>query len=206
MNGTPRGLNRFLLALFGLVLLAAGAGLVAVAAVPAAASRWQDYAAAQVEWLRRYAEDSAVLPTGQSWMWAAGAVLCLLVAIAMVAWVVAQGRGRANTLLELPGNPDTDGAAGTIGFSCAVAEQALKSALLERTDVLGVSVNSYGTARQTALKVRVIARQGVAPQHIAQEVGELVAVLDQLLGMEVPVLLSIGAGARARFTKAERVH
>lgn len=207
MNGTPRGINRFLLALFGVLLLAAGAGLVAVAAVPAAASWWQDHAAAQLDWLRRYAEDSAVLlPTGQSWMWAAGAALCLLVAVAMVAWVVAQGRGRASTLLELPGNPDNDGAAGTIGFSCAVAEQALKSALLERTDVLGVSVNSYGTARQTALKVRVIARQGVAPQHIAQEVGELVAVLDQLLGMEVPVLLSIGAGARARFTKAERVH
>lgn len=206
MNGTPRGLNRVLLAFFGLVLLAAGAGLVAVAAVPAAASRWQDYAAAQVEWLRRYEERSTLLPTGQSWLWAAGAVLCLLVAIAMVAWIVAQGRGRANTLLELSGGPEADGAAGTVGFSCAVAEQAVKSALLERTDVLGVSVNSYGTASQTALKVRVIARQGVAPQHIAQEVGELVAVLDQLLGMEVPVLLSIGAGARARFTKAERVH
>ncbi|MFC8304887.1 hypothetical protein ACFUCV_14530 [Specibacter sp. NPDC057265] len=205
MNGTPRGLNRFLLSLVGLVLLGVGAGLVAVAALPAVSRWWQAYAQAQLDWLRREVESSEVLPTGESWIWVAGAVLCLLVVIAMVGWIAGQGRGRASTLLELPANPDDGSAAGTVGFSCAVAEQALKSALMERTDLLGVSVASYDMAHQTALKVRVIARQGVAPQQIVQEVGELVTSLDQLLGIEVPVLLSISAGARSRFTKAERV-
>lgn len=205
MNGTPRGLNRFLLSLLGLVLLLSGVGLVVVAAVPDVSRRWQAYAGNQVDWLRDYLERSGLLPTGESWIWIAGAAVCLLVVIAMVSWIASQGRGRANTLLELPGNPDDDGAAGTVGFSCAVAEQALKSALMERTDLLAVSVSSYDMARQTAVKIRVIPRQGAAPQQIAQEISELVTALDQLLGIEVPVLLSIGAGARSRFTKAERV-
>ena len=205
MNGTPRGINRFLLTILGLVLLLSGLGLTVVAAVPTAARWWQGYAAAQVQWVRDYAQRSQLLPTSQSWIWIAGAVFFLLVVVIMMSWIASQGKGRASTLLDLPGNPDDDGAAGAIRLSCAVAEQALKSALMERTDLLGVSVTSYDVARQTAIKVRVTPRQGVAPHHMAQEMSELVASLDQLLGIEVPVLLSIGGGARSRFTKAERV-
>ena len=42
MNGTPRALNRILLTLIGLLLIIAGAGVLTLAAVPAAASWWQD--------------------------------------------------------------------------------------------------------------------------------------------------------------------
>lgn len=205
MNGTPRGLNRFLLALLGLLLLAAGAGLVVIATVPAAAQKWQGYAGAQLDWLRDYENRSRLLLSNESWIWIAGAVLSLLVVIAMISWIANQGKGRAATLLDRPGDADRDGAAGAVRLSCAVAEQALKSALLERTDLLGVSVTSYDFARQTAVRVRVLPRQGVAPHKIAAEIAELVEALDALLGMEVPVLLSIGTGARSRFTKAERV-
>ncbi|WP_269939900.1 hypothetical protein [Arthrobacter sp. HY1533] len=205
MNGTPRGLNRFLLALLGLVLLAAGAGLVVLATVPSAAQWWQGYAGAQLDWLRDYENRSRLLLGNESWIWIAGAALSLLVVIAMISWIANQGKGRAATLLDRPGDADDDGAAGAVRISCAVAEQALKSALLERTDLLGVSVTSYDFARQTAVKVRVLPRQGVAPHKIAAEIAELVEALDELLGLEVPVLLSIGTAARSRFTKAERV-
>ncbi|MHA7269486.1 hypothetical protein [Arthrobacter sp. HLT1-20] len=205
MNGTPRGLNRFLLSLIGLVLLVAGAGLVVVAAVPAAAAWWQNYAHNQVAWLSDYVERSRLILTSQSWVWIAVAALLLVLVILMISWIANQGKGRANTLLDFPGNADDDGAAGAVRLSCAVAEQALKSALLERTDVFGVSVTSYDFRQQTALKVRVLPRQGVAPHLLGHEIAELVAALDELLGFEVPVVLSIGSAARSRFTKAERV-
>ncbi|MDD0859476.1 hypothetical protein NHF46_20630 [Arthrobacter alpinus] len=76
---------------------------------------------------------------------------------------------------------------------------------MERTDLVGVTVTSYDFRRQTAIKVRVLPRQGVSPHKVAGEIADLVAALDELLGFEVPVLLSIGSGARSRFTKAERV-
>ncbi|MHA7305695.1 hypothetical protein ACX80E_10680 [Arthrobacter sp. TMN-49] len=205
MNGTPRGLNRVLLSLMGLVLLVAGSGVVALAAVPSAAAWWQNYASNQVAWLRNYVDGSRLILTSQSWVWLAVAAALLVVVIVMISWIASQGKGRAVTLLDYPGNADDDGAAGVVRLSCAVAEQALKSALLERTDVFGVSVTSYEFRQQTALKVRVFPRQGVAPHVLAHEIAELVAALDELLGLEVPVLLSIGTAARSRFTKAERV-
>ncbi len=205
MNGTPRGLNRVLLSLAGLLLLAVGVGLVLIASVPAVERWWQDYAGAQVDWLVDYEQRSRLIVTGQSWVWLAAAAFFVLVVVLMVTWIANQGKGRANTLVAREGNADDDGAAGVVKLSSAVAEQALKSALLERTDLLGVSVTSYDFNKETALRVRVLPRQGVAPHDVARDVGELVAALDELLGVEVPVLLSIGSAARSRFTKTERV-
>ncbi|ALV46618.1 hypothetical protein MB46_15075 [Arthrobacter alpinus] len=205
MNGTPRGLNRFLLTLIGLILVAVGGGAVLLATIPAVATWWQRWAGAQVAWLGDYADRSRLLLTSHSWIWLAGAAFFLLVVIVMISWIANQGKGRASTLHDYAGNADDDGAAGAVRLSCSVAEQALKSALLERTDIFGVSVTSYDFRRQTALKVRVLPRPGVAPHEIAAEITDLVSALDELLGLEVPVLLSIGSGARSRFTKAERV-
>ena len=136
---------------------------------------------------------------------AAVAAVFLIVVIGMVTWIGNQGKGRASTLLDYQGNPDDDGAAGAVRLSCAVAEQALKSALQERTDLVGVTVASYDFRKQTAIKIRVLPRQGVSPHVVASDITDLVAALDKLLGFEVPILLSIGSGARSRFTKAERV-
>ena len=171
MNGTPRALNRFLLSLVGLLLLLAGIGLTVLAAVPAAARRWQDFSGAQVAWLRSYENRSRLLVTSESWIWLAAAAFFLLVVVLMISWIANQGKGRASTLVDYQGNADDDGA----------------------------------DRKETGLKVRVFPRQGIAPQNVAEDVVELVEALDGLLGIEVPVLLSIGTGARSRFTKAERV-
>ncbi len=205
MNGTPRWFNRTVLTLLGFLVLLAGAGLVVLATVPSAARWWQNYAGAQVGWLRAYEDRTRLIVTSQSWIWFAAAAFFLVVIIVMIGWIANQGKGRADTLLAFPGNADDDGAAGAVKLNCAVAEQALKSALLERTDLLSVSVSSYDFAGQTAVKVRILPRQGVAPHNVAADITELVEALDELLGVEVPVLLSIGAAARSRFTKADRV-
>lgn len=205
MNGTPRWLNRTILSLLGFILVVAGAGLVVITAIPRAARWWQRYATAQVDWLRAYEAKTRLIVTSESWIWFAAAAFFLLVIIVMISWVANQGKGRASTLLSYQGNADDDGAAGTVKLSCAVAEQAVKSALLEHPDLISTSVTSYEFAGQTALKIRVLPKQGVAPHHVAAEIGELVEALDELLGVEIPVLLSIGAAARSRFTKADRV-
>lgn len=205
MNGTPRGFNRLMLTLTGLLLVVTGAGLTLIATVPAAAQWWQKYAGALLAWLSDFERRTRLIGTSQSWIWFAAAAFFVVVIVVMISWIANQGKGRANTLVSYPGNADDDGAPGAVRLSCAVAEQALKSALLVRTDLLSVSVTSYDFKGQTALKARVLPRQGVAPHEVAREIIELVVALDELLGVEVPVLLSVGAGARSRFTKAERV-
>jgi len=205
MNGTPRGFNRFLLGLLGLVLLVLGAAVVALAAVPAAGSWWQGWSAPQLESLRALAARTRLSPTMGSWIWLLAAACLLVVVIVMVTWIANQGKGRTGILLERAGNAEDDGAAGKVVLSCAVAEQALKSALSERTDLASSSVSSWNFRGQASLRVRVLPRQGVAPHEVAGDIGALVESLDQLLGVQVPVLVSIGSGARSRFTKAERV-
>ncbi|NVM96621.1 hypothetical protein [Arthrobacter wenxiniae] len=205
MNGTPRGLNRALLAIAGLVLAALGTGLAVLAWVPAVALRWQDWAGPQVAGLSALAARTRLAPGAGSWIWLVVAACLLVLVIAMVAWVANQGKGRTNILFQRDGAADDDGAAGTVVLSSAIAEQSLKAALLERGDLLGVSVTSYDFRGQAAVRVRVLPRQGVAPHEVAADIASLVEAMDTLLGVQVPVLLSLGSGPRSRFTKAERV-
>lgn len=205
MNGTPRGLNRTLLGLIGLVFMALGAALAILAMVPAAGHWWQDWSARALSGFNELAQRTHLFPGGGSWLWLVVAAALLLLAVCMLSWIANQGKGRAGILHQYAGSADDDGAAGKVLLSCAVAEQALKSALLERTDLLSVSVTSYDFRGLTSLRVRVRPRQGVAPHAVAADIAALVEAMDTLIGVAVPVLVSIGSGARSRFTKADRV-
>lgn len=204
MNGTNRTANRVLLALFGLIFMGVGGFLVTLAAVPAVGTWWQGWTKPFNDQLTQLAARTQ-LGGGGSWIWIVVAAALLVLVICMVGWISNQGKGRASTLTSYAGNADDDGAAGAVSISCAVGEQALKNALMERPDLLSVSVTSFDFRGQTGLKVRVFPRQGVAPHAVTGHISGLVEALDQLLGVQTPVLVSIGSGARARFTKAERV-
>ena len=66
-------------------------------------------------------------------------------------------------------------------------------------------VATYEVNGSPALKIRLLPRQGVAPHLLAAEVSALVDALDAVVGKRTPVLIHIGAGARTRFSRAERV-
>lgn len=202
MNGTPRALNRVFLAVVGLLFLAAGGLLVAVAAFPAAGLAWQHWARPAVGQLADLAAQTPLPGGGSSWIWVVVSLALVLVIAAMVALVANQGKGRADILAD---EYDEDGAAGRVVISGNVAEQALRAALAERTDLLGSTVTTYEVQGRPGLRVRVLPRQGVSPTKISADVSALVQALDVVLGVQTPVLVSIGSGPRARFTRAERV-
>jgi len=77
--------------------------------------------------------------------------------------------------------------------------------LAERPDLAGVTVATYEIRGEPALKIRLQPRQGVAPHLLAADVSALVEALDAVVGKRTPVLIHIGAGARSRFGRAERV-
>lgn len=202
MNETPRVANRILLTIFGLVLLAAGALAIALAAFPGFAAWWQGWAGPLVHQLRDIAANTSLPGQNSSLIWIGVAVALVLLIIGMIAWVANQGKGRTTVLAA---DEESGEAEGLVSINGSVAEQLLRQALGERGDLLGATVTTYEVKGQPGLKVRVLPRQGVAPHKVAAEVSGLVAALDELLGQRTPVLLSIGSGARTRFTKAERV-
>jgi hypothetical protein len=92
-----------------------------------------------------------------------------------------------------------------VTIAAAAVEQAVRGALAPRKDVLGSSVVAVDFEGRTALRIRLVARQGADPAAIAQDVERLVGRLGLVVGVSVPVLLHITSGARTRFSRAERV-
>ncbi len=175
---------------------------MALAAVPRFARWWQDWAAPLARQLQDLAAQTALPGQGGSLLWVGVAVVLVVLIIVMIGWVAGQGKGRTSILAA---DSETGEAEGLVSINGSVAEQLVKQALSERTDLLGATVASYEIKGEAGLKIKLLPRQGVAPHQLASEISALVKALDLTLGQQTPVLLSIASGTRVRFTKAERV-
>ncbi len=202
MTSTPVLLNRILIAILGLILVAVGILLVLLAAVPAVAPWWHSWSGAAWGNINQAFSSTKFPGRPESWLWIVLALALLALIGLMVAWVAQQGKGRSNVLAA---GLDPGSVAGDVRISGGVAEQALKHALAERPDLAGATVGTYDVHGSPALKIKLQPRQGVAPHLLAAEVVDLVKALDAVVGKRTPVLIHIGAGARTRFSRAERV-
>ncbi|WP_138445328.1 hypothetical protein [Sinomonas susongensis] len=210
MNGTPRALNRILILVFGLLVLALGVLMLLLAAVPAVGEWWRVWApSASLDAGRAFG--STLIPgTRVSWLWLLAMALLVVVILAMIGWMALQGTGRRDLIAwsnppAEHGLPATGEAPGRVAIAASAADQALRAALASRKDLLATSVAAVEFEGKVALRVRVVSRQGADPQGIAREVERLVTGMDLLFGHECPVLLHISSGPRARFSRAERV-
>ncbi|MFJ3958149.1 hypothetical protein [Arthrobacter sp. NPDC090010] len=201
MNGTPRGLNRFFTGLFGLLLLVVGLGLMVITFVPAAARAWRSVGRHWAQWLHKSYE-AMPLMSGSSWVYVMVVVLLLVVLVVTVRWISGQGQGRSSLLVDRPDDSPTPG---DVTVSGNVAEQLLRSALAGRGDLLGLQVGTYQYRGTTALRVRLYPRKGASPQKLVQDVDVLLRSMDAMIGQHTPVLLHLGSGTRAMFTREERV-
>ena len=202
MSSTPVLLNRILVAILGIKLLAIGLLLVLLATVPAVATWWHSWSEDTWQGMNQAFNNTRFPGRPESWLWIVVVLVTLLLMGLMVAWVAQQGKGRTNQLVS---DDDAGEVAGDVRIGGGVAEQALKQALAERPDLAGATVATYEVNGNPALKVRLLPRQGVAPHLLAAEVATLVDALDAVVGIRTPVLIHIGAGARTRFSRAERV-
>lgn len=202
MKNTPRVLNRILLGLLGITLLAIGVLLMLLVSVPAVAAWWHGWAGGVLNlWLDLFAR-TQFPRRPESWLWLVICLVLVLVLGLMVAWLAQQGKGRTSLIVaeEEPGDVP-----GNVGIGWGVAEQTLRAALADRPDLAGVTVAAYNVRGEPGLRIRVEPRQGVAPHKLAAEVSALVEALDVVIGKRTPVLIHIGSGARSRFGRAERV-
>ncbi len=191
-----------LLFIIGVKLLAVGLLLLLLATVPAVAAWWHGWSAGAWAGMENAFRQTRFPGREESWLWiVAGAVLVAII-IAMVAWLSQQGKGRANLLVVSDDDSHIDG---EVRIGGGVAEQALRAALAERTDLAAASVATYEVRGRPGLRIRIQPRQGVAPHLLAAEVSQLVEALDLVIGQKTPVLVHMVSGARSRFTKAERV-
>ncbi|GGC78682.1 hypothetical protein GCM10011512_01610 [Tersicoccus solisilvae] len=202
MRNTPRGLNRVLLALVGLVLLAAGA-LVAAAGFSADVSqgwlvvaqrRWDDL----VGLVR-----STPMPGGEvSWISLGLLVVLVALVVLMLVWIFSQGGGRTNQVAI--GFHDGD-LPGRTRIRTSLVADAVDQSLDRDEQVLSSQVSSWKAGNADGLNIRLQVRKGVWLSDTLATARDLVTGLDRLTGTRVPVLVRISSGARARLSRTERV-
>lgn len=182
MTRSNRGLNRFILALVGLVLIAVAAW-VANRAYPVI-----DLPAVPVP-------DRTVL-----WIISAAALALVLLSLA---WIVTRGRGRTSAVLTA-----TDDS-GTVSIDARVAADLIAQDLEALADVVSVSSTAFrSTGRKrsgVALELRVVARRHADLRHLVDTVTRSVESFDEALETRIPVLLHVATGVRASFTHEQRV-
>ena len=198
MSSTHRWLNRTLLAVLGLTVLALGALTAAAGLVPTIAEAWTSIGTTAAEGLPGLLA-SAPLTADISWWTIAALALVVVCAALLIGWIVSQGGGRTDTVGR------QSSASGTTTVETSLVADALRTALDDNGQVLAVAVSSWRVRRRTGLRVRVQPRRGASPGTVVAAANEAIAGLDTLLGERIPVLVSVQNGARTRFTRTRRV-
>ncbi|RKR15536.1 hypothetical protein [Arthrobacter oryzae] len=193
MSQTNRVLNRILLALAGLVLLAAGTATAAAGILPDIAAFWTAAGSSLMDRAGSLLAAAPLPGPARSWWAVAGVAAPLLAAALSIAWVASQGGGRTPRVAR-----ETDGGLGTTVVETGLVSAAVKQALDGSPLILGTTVSAWETRGKTGLRLQLQARQGASPREIADTADQLVRGIDALLGHPLPVLVRITSGTRTK--------
>jgi hypothetical protein len=94
---------------------------------------------------------------------------------------------------------------GTIIIDSVVAERAIQDALDGRPEFISSRVSTYRVRDTPVLKISVTCRRGVSPRDVTNIIENTLTAFDALLGREIPTLIQISGGFRARISRSTRI-
>ena len=200
MNSTNRGLNRLLITATGLILLAIGAAAAIGAWLPGAKDTWTPISEGVNTNVTGWLQQTPFPGADFSWLLIAVVAVLAIAIILLLVFALRQGQGRTGTIVS-DRTPDT----GRTIVDVSVARDALSDALDARDEFLTTSVSAYDVKRTPVLKVSATCRRGVSPRDATEIVEQNLEALDALLGRQVPVLLELSGGFRARVQQSTRL-
>ncbi|GAA1888541.1 hypothetical protein GCM10009715_38040 [Paeniglutamicibacter psychrophenolicus] len=203
MNQTPRLLNRLVISLLGLMLLAGGLNAVLVASSEGYARGWRNVASDLGAWFDAMLARTTLPGQKDSWLWIVVAALLICAILLMLWWIAVQGRGRGGDYVSrfIP-----DGAMpGRVEISQSTVEQALRHFLGRRSDMVSINVSVWELEPEVGLRIKVQPRKGTAPGALGRDVARAARLAQDALGVGGPVLIYLVVGTRSRFARTERV-
>jgi len=201
MSATNRTLNRLLLGLFGVLLLAAGALTAASGAYPGVASGWTATGETLRKNLSAALAGARISGTDTSWWTIAALALAVVLMILLVAWIASQGGGRTNRA----GQRNDPQQPGTTTVEVPLVSALVRDAVGADDRILSAAVTGWKIKGTDGLKIALQARKGVSPKDLTTAGEDLVRGLDNLLGVQGPVLIRISSGLRSTLSGTERV-
>jgi hypothetical protein len=199
MNATNRALNRMLVLVIGLLLAIIGAGAAALAFVPMVRDAWDAASGTVASQVTGFVQSNPLAGTGASWPLAAALALLVIAIVLLIVFVVRQGGGHTRTAVTERADD------GIVRIDSAVAEHALEDALATHPEFVASHVSTYAVRRTPVLKVSVTCRRGVSPADASRIVDDTLTALDRLLGRELPALVQLSGGFRARVRSTTRL-
>lgn len=195
MNHTNRFLNRTLLLVIGLIFFAAGAGVVALFAWPAAAQWWAGASADAQTWLDEANNRTMIGDTTLSWVTAGSLAAIVLLIVLLIVVLARLGGGRTHSLIRTGGK---DSPNGRIIIDTGFAADALRQSLDQRPEILFSNVSAANIDREPLMHLSVTPRQNTSPRQVADDLDQLLNNLAVLTGEQMPTYVSIHTGLRSR--------
>lgn len=199
MNNTNRTLNRILIAVIGLLTLLIGAALLAIATLPGIRAAFSGTAPGISDDITGWLKTIPLFDTGSSWGWILVLAVLVLIIIVLLVFIFRQGHGHQNILLS-----EHTTHAGTTIIDSAVAEHAIRDDLDGRPEFIGSRVSTYQVRGTPVLKISVTCRRGASPREVTTIIEKTLTAFDALLGRQIPALIEIGGGMRARLSRTTR--
>ncbi|WP_105035251.1 hypothetical protein [Cryobacterium aureum] len=200
MNNTNRALNRTVLVLVGLLLLAVAVLLGLLSSQAALRDVWSSVFDTTRTTVAGWLQATPLGTSTHSWLWIVALALLVATVGVLLSFILRQGGGHSGRLIS---EQTTNW--GVTQVDSAVAGQALQQAFGEHPEFLSTRVSTYRVAREAVLKVSVICRRGTSPTDVVRIVEQSLTALDELLGRRIPALLQISGGFRVRTSRSTRI-
>lgn len=205
MKHLPRVLNRFLLFLGSLILIAVGAGFIAAAVSKPIHHTIVTGAKAFEDWYADTVNQTHVAINGvqdYSWLTIAWVAIAIMLALLALAWIFSQGGGKTKEF-QLPASSSGEG--DTVPMLSFV-DSLLEDLLEEDRWVSSAKATAWEVKGKTGLAIDVNAYKGADPAHLKDVIDQAIARLDSVLGEKVPVRVHLTSNLRARLGSADRVN
>ena len=193
MNSTNRAVNRAVLLIVGVLLLAAGGAVIAARVWPQA---WGDVASVVTTWWAQ-ANEASHIEGFALLSWLLVGILVLLLAVIVIAIVIMSrlGRGHSAAVTRVE---SAEGAQGPVSIGQQFAADAVTHSLASHDELLSTRVSARRVRGADVLHVAVTPRQNTSPAHVANTVVHVVDNLEALMGRATPTCVTIRSAFRAR--------
>ncbi|MEB4613719.1 hypothetical protein [Leucobacter sp. M11] len=189
-------MNRIILLVTGLILLASGAAAATAMLSPVAGEVWRTSMTTTRDWMVHADQATRISEaTTASWFTVALLALLLLVVVLAIVVIARLGGGRSSRVIR---EEACEGVQGAVTIRHGFAVDAITRALTGREEILSARVDTRRVRGADVLHVSVTPRQNTSPADVAGTVTMLVDNLATLTGRETPTLVSIRSGIRSR--------
>ena len=206
MRKLPRALNRILLFLFGLLFLASGTLLVGAATYRPLRDLVLKYRSRLDSEYTSLAQQATFKVSGQqySWVQVGLIVVAIIVALLLLSWIFSQGGGKIRSLALNAAGKDSE-KKGEITADLGLLQGIIEDEISDSRWISSLKVASWDVKKQPGLLLSAAVYKGANPREVKAELDQAIARLDQVLGINMPILVRLTTNWRSDLGSADRV-